>query len=251
MALLEICVDSIESAKAAIEGGAHRLELCAALAVGGLTPSLAFVRSVKSHVKSSGKSVELYAMIRPRDGDFCYSDDELVVMSEEIESFKNSKLVDGFVFGLLTVDGSIDCEKCAILLKHASPLSVTFHRAFDICKHPFQCLETVISLGFKRILTSGQCATAEFGAPLITKLIQRACGRIVVMPGAGITVENLHSIASVTKAKEFHASASKLKRSSSTFSNDLMQAQFEKRKVTDMSLVKSLREICERCGEIE
>lgn len=195
-------MDSIESAKNAEAGGATRLELCQALSEGGLTPSAGFLQVVKSVVK-----IPVFVMIRPRRGmDFCYTDQEVKVMEIDIQHLKTAG-ADGFVFGALTFSRHIDINTCQKLIYLASPLPCTFHRAFDVLKEPLSSLETIISLGFLRLLTSGQQETAEKGVRLIKQLIFEANNRIVVMPGAGITESNLEIILTETGAKEFHASA--------------------------------------------
>ncbi|XP_054266713.1 copper homeostasis protein cutC homolog [Macrosteles quadrilineatus] len=201
---MEVCVDCVTSAVNAEAGGASRLELCSALSEGGLTPSEGFLRVVKSLV-----SIPVFVMIRPRRGlDFVYSKDEVRIMEFDIKRLKDSG-ADGFVFGALTPDRKVDKEVCSSLLQAASPLPCTFHRAFDIVKNPLEELETVISLGFKRILTSGLKQNAYEGVSVIKDLIKRSQGLISVMPGAGIAEKNLEVILKETGAKEFHASARK------------------------------------------
>lgn len=195
-------MDSVESAKNAEAGGATRLELCQALSEGGLTPSPGLLQVVKSVVK-----IPVFAMIRPRRGmDFCYSDHEVKIMEYDILSLKTVG-ADGFVFGALTFSRNVDVSTCQKLVNIASPLTCTFHRAFDVLKEHTSSLETIISLGFTRLLTSGQQETAEKGVKLIKQLIFEANNRIVIMPGAGITESNLEIILTETGAKEFHASA--------------------------------------------
>lgn len=211
---MEVCVDCIESALNAAEGGASRIELCSALSEGGLTPTTGFLRQVKALVK-----IPVFAMIRPRRGDFCYSAEEVSIMSEDIIELKNNG-ADGFVIGVLKPNGDIDRSVCQKLLVLASPLPCTFHRAFDVACDPEKSLEVLINLGFQRLLTSGQCKTAEDGAPLIKKLVDLAKDRIIVMPGAGLTIRNVKDILKITGAKEFHASARKPIASKMEYAND-------------------------------
>lgn len=198
---MEICVDSLESARNAIDGGATRLEVCAALSEGGLTPTPGFVKLVRSMT-----TIPIYAMIRTRGGNFVYSRDEMDAMWYDLAILKDLD-VDGFVFGALTVDCEIDVDRCKEIVSAASPLPVTFHRAFDEVVDPMVALETLIDLGFERILTSGQKNTAEEGLDLLKEIVRQAAGRISIMPGSGITPANILKIKMATNAKEFHASA--------------------------------------------
>ncbi|KOC63686.1 Copper homeostasis protein cutC like protein [Habropoda laboriosa] len=200
---MEICIDSVESARNAIEGGANRLEVCSALSEGGLTPSFGFLKKIKRL-----STVPIYAMLRARSGNFVYTIDEMEIMLEDLKIFKNLG-VDGFVFGALTSENQIHVEFCKEVLSVALPLPVTFHRAFDEVDDPLESLKILIDLGFVRVLTSGQKDTAEDGLELIKELVREADGRITVMPGSGITKENILKIKSASGAKEFHASAKK------------------------------------------
>jgi len=194
-------VDNIESASNAFTGGAIRIELCSSLALGGLTPSIGFLKTVKQLV-----SIPVFVMIRPRDGDFLYTDLELQIMRQDIESLKASG-ADGFVFGLLNSDGSVDKKRTKELVDICRPLPVTFHRAIDVSRDVLESLEDVISVGCERVLTSGGKPTACEGADVIRQMIEISNNRIIVMPGSGITEENLRDILERTGAKEFHGSA--------------------------------------------
>ncbi|KAK0087538.1 hypothetical protein PV325_000788 [Microctonus aethiopoides] len=198
---LEICIDSIESAKRAIAGGATRLEVCSALSEGGLTPSLGLCKFIKSHSK-----ILIYAMIRIRHGNFVYTEEEVDAMLYDLLMLRNIG-VDGFVFGGLNSDCTIDVNCCSKIISVAKPLPVTFHRAFDEVKNPFEALEQIINLGFVRILTSGQRNTALEGLNLIGELVKLANDKIIIMPGSGITPDNIAMIKKISGAKEFHASA--------------------------------------------
>ncbi len=202
---MEVCVDSLASALNASKGGATRLELCSNLSLGGTTPTVGLLKMVKRRIPD----IPVFAMIRPRHGDFCYSEEEMAVMMEDMQSLK-AEGVDGFVFGVLTPEGAIDRAKCERLLSLSRPLPVTFHRAFDLSvEEPGVLLETLISLGFTRLLTSGRSNTALEGVPLIRDLIQRANGEILIMPGAGIRQDNIQTILRQSRAIEFHGSASR------------------------------------------
>ena len=198
---MEVCVDSIQSAINAEQGGASRLELCSNLVEGGITPSLGLLRVIKDKVK-----IPVYVMVRPRGGDFLYSEDEFRVMKEDVMFLKENG-ADGIVFGILTADGDIDVERSKEIITMARPLLVTFHRAFDMTRDPLTSLDTLISLGVERVLTSGQDSTALEGLPLISRLIEHAQDKIIVVPGGGITERNLGRILKESGAKEFHCSA--------------------------------------------
>ena len=199
---MEICIDSIESAKNAIKGGANRLEACSALSEGGLTPTPGLIKFIKTH----DESVPVYAMIRIRSGNFVYTREEMDAMLYDLEVLKNHD-VDGFVFGALKLDNTIDSDYCREIITAAKPKPVTFHRAFDEALYPLKSLETIIDLGFERILTSGQHDSAVEGLELIRRLIDRANNRIIVMPGSGITTANIEMVKNKSDAREFHASA--------------------------------------------
>lgn len=180
--------------------GASRLELCSALDLGGLTPSLGLLRMVKRTV-----AIPVYVMIRPRSGDFLYEEDELEVMREDIRSLK-AEGADGFVFGILKENGSIDIERNMALLKLAGGLPVTLHRAVDMSLDLNQAVEDAIVCGFTRILTSGGRSTAEEGASNIAQLVVTAANHVTIMPGCGISEENVARVLSETGAREFHCS---------------------------------------------
>jgi copper homeostasis protein len=199
MAVLEICVDSLESAMAAEAGGAKRIELCNSLTEGGLTPSLGLLRAVRSNLK-----IGIHVMIRPRAGDFLYSEGELNVMRHDIQIAAQNG-ADGVALGLLTADGDVDVERTRALIDLANPLEVTFHRAIDLARDMDEALEDVILAGADRILTSGAEPTAMQGRFRIGNMVQAAKGRIAIMAGGGVRAENVEEIARATRAKDFHA----------------------------------------------
>lgn len=199
---LEICANSVASCLEAQKGGAYRVELCAGIPEGGTTPSygdIAVARELLTQTK-------LNVIIRPRGGDFLYSDLEQKIMLKDIEMCRKLG-VDGVVIGCLTPDGDVDVQHNKELIDAAGEMSVTFHRAFDMCRNPFEGLEQIIELGCERILTSGQQPKAEQGVDLLKQLVEKAADRIIIMPGSGINEENIARIARETGATEFHLSA--------------------------------------------
>lgn len=203
MAILEICAGSVESAIAARDGGAQRIELCAALEIGGVTPSAGLIAEAR---KVEG--LTLNVIIRPRGGDFLYDDYEAACMEQDIRTCKQLG-ADGVVIGALTAEGDIDTALCKRLIAAADGMSVTFHRAFDMCRDPHKALEELIAMGCDRVLTSGQAATALAGVPLLKELVEQADGRIIIMPGCGVNSGNASAILQATGANEIHASARK------------------------------------------
>jgi copper homeostasis protein len=198
---LEVCANSYSSALAAQEGGAIRVELCENMAEGGTTPSYAQIKLCKQRL-----DLEIWPIIRPRGGDFLYSDDEFELMKIDVQACKELHC-NGVVFGILRTDGTVDEERCTTLIKIAHPMPVAFHRAFDLVKDKKSALETIITLGFARILTSGGAESALAGAEEISKLMVQAARRIEIMPGAGINPGNITEIKEQTGATVFHASA--------------------------------------------
>jgi len=200
---MEVCVDSVQSAVNAKLAGASRIELCANLIEGGTTPSIGMLSLVKRNV---GEDFPVFVMIRPRGGDFLYDDTEAAVMEADMMALSTAG-ADGFVFGALNEDGTVDSDICKKLISHAKPHRTTFHRAIDMSCNITVAMETVISLGFDYILTSGGESSVLEGAPVINKMIKRAGERITIVPGGGINDRNLARILTETGAREFHASA--------------------------------------------
>lgn len=197
--LIEICLENSQSVLAAQNGGADRVELCSDLFEGGLTPTLGMFRVARK----LAEKIKINVMIRPRGGDFCYSKEEFEVMKEDLHIFKEEG-ADGLVFGVLTENGIIDTEKAASLLEIAGKLPCTFHRAFDMTCDGKSSLETLISLGFTRVLTSGLEPTVVEGAFFLRELVQQAKDRIIVMPGCGLNERNFNKMHEIINAKEYH-----------------------------------------------
>jgi len=198
--ILEICANSLASAIAAQEGGAQRVELCDNLYVGGTTPSAGCMVLAREYV-----TLPIHVLIRPRGGDFLYSDLEFEIMKQDIQITKDLGM-NGVVFGILNEDGTVDKDRSRKLLEFSRPLSVTFHRAFDMTPDPFTALHEIIELGFDRILTSGQTRNVMKGLELLSRLVQQARDRILIMAGGGIREGNLAELMLKTKAHEYHAS---------------------------------------------
>jgi copper homeostasis protein len=196
--VLEICIDSVEAAIASQEGGADRVELCDNLVEGGTTPSAGTIALARKNI-----DLDLNVIIRPRGGDFFYSDVEFEVMKYDIERAKQLG-ANGVVIGLLDEDGSVDVARTAELVELARPLSVTFHRAFDMARDPYEALDDLIELGIDRVLTSGQENSVLEGLDLITDLVRQAGDRIIIMPGGGITERNINKIVTRSGVKEVH-----------------------------------------------
>ena len=200
--MVEVCANGVESCLAAQEGGADRVELCAGIPEGGTTPSYGEIKVARRVLTTT----RLHVIIRPRGGDFLYSDLEVERMAADIAVCRDLG-VDGVVFGCLKADGSLDVERNRYLMECSRGMSVTLHRAFDRTADPMQALETAIDLGFDRILTSGQQPKAIQGAALLARLQRRAAGRIILMAGSGVTEQNIRSLADTTGLHEFHFSA--------------------------------------------
>lgn len=202
MRIIEICANSAQSCVEAEAGGAKRVELCAGIPEGGTTPSYGEIRMAQRLTSK----IDINVIIRPRGGDFLCTEAEIGSMLLDIELCKQLG-VHGVVFGCLTKEGDIDVPLMHRLIETAAPLSVTCHRAFDVCRDPFRAMEELIDLGCDRILTSGQQSDAVKGIPMIKQLVERADDRIIIMPGCGVREENIALIEQETGAKEFHTSA--------------------------------------------
>ncbi len=198
MPLIEVCATNLQSALAAQGAGAHRIELCCAIDGGGLTPSPGLLHEVLKHL-----TIPVNVLIRPREGNFCYSEAEMAIMIEDIR-FCHAAGAHGVVIGALDAEGRLDTAQMQALLDAAAGMDVTCHRAFDYTTDPFEALETLILLGIPRVLSSGQASTAYEGRDLLQQLVQRAAGRIIIMPGSGLSEKNIKAVAEKTGASEFH-----------------------------------------------
>lgn len=198
--ILEACVGSVESALAAERGGATRLELCGELIVGGVTPSPCLFQEIRKH-----SDIRTHVLIRPRFGDFCYTDAEFEIMKAEVAAFRTLG-AEGVVIGVLKPNGTLDLNRLKELKEQAGDMSLTLHRAFDVCVNPMEAMEQAIDLGFDTILTSGQKNTCMEGAGLIRELVKESRGRIVIQAGGGVNAEVIESLYPLTGGKAYHMS---------------------------------------------
>jgi copper homeostasis protein len=234
--LLEICAFNLPAALAAQRAGADRIEFCAGPEEGGLTPSAGLIRTAREKLQ-----IPVYPIIRPREGDFLYSEEEFSVMLRDVELCRGLGC-DGVVIGMLLADGRVDEARCGRLVETAYPMGVTFHRAFDRAADPFVALETIIRIGCERILTSGQRPVAMEGAELLRELVREADERIVIMPGSGVRASNVAELAAKTGVVEFHTTARVRLASAMEFVNGAMQE--------DLSMVMPSEEEIRRLKEI-
>ena len=212
--VVEIVVFNLESALKAQEGGADRIELCDNQGEGGTTPSAGIIEMVRQNL-----NIDVYVMIRPRGGDFCYSNYDFHAMKRDIALCQRAS-VDGLVFGILNPDGTIDKKRCRELISRCRPLKVTCHRAFDMTRDPFEALEDCIAAGFDRILTSGREARAVEGTALLSELVKKARGRIAIMAGSGLDEETVVEIVRRSGVREIHFSAATYRASGMQFRNE-------------------------------
>jgi copper homeostasis protein len=233
---LEIAVFSVEAALAAIKAGADRIEFCENPQEGGTTPSFG---SLSTLISLTSKPV--FPIIRPRGGDFLYTENEFNAMRSDILMVRKLDY-PGVVLGLLNADGSIDTVRTKRLVDIASPMEVSFHRAFDRCKDPFKALEDIIATGCKRILTSGQVPNAADATSLLKKLVEQAGDRIIIMPGSGVRSNNIKEIMQATGAKEIHSSARKMQTSQMLYTKDSMNENLQATGV-DAEEIKKMHEL--------
>ena len=234
---LEIAVFSVEAALAAIKAGADRIEFCENPQEGGTTPSFG---SLSALISLTSKPV--FPIIRPRGGDFLYTENEFNAMRSDILMVRKLDY-PGIVLGLLKADGSIDTVRTKRLVDLASPMEVSFHRAFDRCNDPFKALEDIIATGCKRILTSGQVPNAADATPLLKKLVEQAGDRIIIMPGSGVRSNNIKEIMQATGAKEIHSSARKMQASQMHYAQDSMNENLQATGVDADEIKKMLEKL--------
>jgi copper homeostasis protein len=238
--LLEICLDSVESAAAAERGGADRVELCAGLPEGGTTPSAGMIAAVRKKI-----GIGLQVMIRPRGGDFCYSTDEFSIMQRDILIARQLGAT-GVVFGILNVDGNVDKERTRQLVELSRPMKVTCHRAFDMTKDFGQALEDLVEIGADRILTSGGKKSAVDAMPTLKQLSQQAQSRVSIMACGELSIANVKAVISYTNVREVHAGLGTAVTSSMKFRNQqiamgsLAESEYQHMVVTESS-VRELR----------
>jgi copper homeostasis protein len=236
----EVCAGCIDSVKAAVEGGADRIELCDNLIEGGTTPSYGLIKQALTY-----DTIKVHVIIRPRSGDFLYTEEEMKIMREDILQCKKLG-VDGVVIGCLTEDGEIDKKKTSELVELAKPMNVTFHRAFDMVTNAEKALEDVIETGCDRILTSGLKNSAVEGIPLLNGLVKQAGSRITILIGAGINKDNIQKLATETMASEFHFSGRsvfdgrmKFRKDGVAMGGSLETGEYG-RKISDQNLIKEI-----------
>ena len=239
--ILEVIAFTIESALIADRSGAHRIELCDNPGDGGTTASHAMIELARKKT-----IIQLFPIIRPRGGDFLYSDEEFVIMQKDILWCKQNGC-DGVVIGMLKEDGTVDRKRTAKLVELAYPMSATFHRAFDRVLDPFQSLEDIIEIGCERILTSGKKPTAIEGSFLLKQLVEQSDERIIIMPGSGVRANNILEIAKQTGAREFHSSARTDQPSRMEYQNPDMKEELK----TPVLNEEEVRQILAHLGEFK
>ncbi|WP_295158936.1 copper homeostasis protein CutC [uncultured Brachyspira sp.] len=238
---IEICADSVKSCINAEKGKADRIELCGNMFEGGTTPSYGVLELAREKV-----SIPIYAMVRPRGGDFCYDDIEFEIMKREIKLMKELK-IDGIVFGILTKEGRIDKERCSKLLDLWGSSKATFHRAIDVSCNLNEACEDIISLGFERILTSGGEANTMSGIVKLKELVEKYNDKIIIMPGSGINERNIEYIKDTVKADEYHMTANKTinsmmkYRNENVFMGTALRASEFSIKYTDEEKIKNIK----------
>lgn len=231
---LEVIAFTIESCLLIEQAGAHRIELCDNPADGGTTPSYGFLKEARERT-----SLDLYPMIRPRGGDFLYSDEEFHMMKKDVQLCKELGC-EGVVIGLLNSDGTIDEKRTAALVEQAYPMGVTFHRAFDRVRDGMEALETLINIGCERILTSGLTPNVTEGISFLTDLVKAADERIIIMPGSGVRSSNIAVLAQQTGATEFHTSARTTIASRMNYLNPAMNEELKSLIVDEEEVKKTI-----------
>ncbi len=250
--MLEICCGDLQSVAAAIAGGADRVELCSGLAEGGLTPSAGFIRTAAD--MAAGK-IRVHVLIRPRGGDFCYDETDRTAILADIAECRQMgpDRVAGVVVGALTPDGDVDLDFCRACVAEAGGMSLTFHRAFDLCRDRHLALEQIAGLGFDRILTSGGAPSALAGADTLRELVGLAAGRIIILGASGVSSSNAAELLGRSALTELHASARSPLRSAMRFRHEGVamgapDTDEYLRMVTDAAEVAGLRAVIDGCA---
>lgn len=245
MISLEVACGNLASVIAAEKGGAQRIELCSALGVGGLTPSFGFLEAALACT-----DLPVFAMIRPREGDFLYSEQEVEAMISDIKMARRTG-VPGVVFGALTAEGDVDMTICERLLDAAGPMEATFHRAFDLCRDPYESFDRIRSLAFRRLLTSGQAPAAPLGVLLIRELVRVAGDGFTVMAGAGVRSDNVQQLVEQTGVSEVHLSGKQWMDGAMRYRRDhlFMGASGQQEyslEITDSEQIRAVRTLLDR-----
>ncbi len=244
--ILEVCVDSYTSMVTARNAGADRIELCSALNIGGLTPSYGLMKKAKEI-----EDIEIFAMIRPRSGDFLYDDNEFETMKNDIAIAKQLEF-DGIVVGILLPDGKIDLERMRELIKAANPLDVVLHRAFDDAKNPMEDISELVNMGICRILTSGQRENALAGVEYIAHIQQKFGDSITIMPGCGVNVDNIEQIYNLTGCTQYHLSGKVNVGSQMEYRECIQRMNTSTNEFVveraDYDLIKKAREVLDKIG---
>lgn len=245
---IEACIDSVESALAAEQGGADRVELCDDLVEGGTTPSAGMIELCAERL-----NIPVFVIIRPRGGDFLYADAEFEVMRRDVAR-ASAFGASGVVLGLLLRDGTVDTERTRILIDEARPLSVTFHRAFDVARDADEALDALLELGVDRVLSSGRAASAEEGIPTLARMVDRAADSLVVLAGGGIREENVEQIVAGTNVREIHVRGTSPLASAMSYINPAVSfgggtaPPDEFRHVTDATRISRMRKLANEVG---
>lgn len=243
--ILETCVDSVESAIAASKAGATRVELCSNLIIGGTSPSKCLFETIRKNT-----DIPIHVLLRPRFGDFCYSSYEYEILLGEVKMFRKLG-AEGVVIGILTPEGQLDCERMAKLIEAAGDMHITLHRAFDMCKDPFLCLEQAKQLGVQTILTSGQQNSCVQGADLLKELVEKSEGKIDIMIGSGVSARVIPEMYAKTKATSYHMSGKEVLNSRMLYRNESVSmgvADLDEYGIwqTDVSNIREAIEVLEK-----
>ena len=241
--MLEVCTDSVKSAAAAVRGGARRLEVCANLVIGGTTPGVSQFKQMRKAC-----DIPLNVVLRPRYGDFLYTEAEFTMLLEDTAMFRKLG-ADGIVVGCLNADGTLDLERIKKLREAADGMHMTLHRAFDVCRNPKETLEQAVEIGVDTILTSGHKDSCMAGIGLLKQLTEQSAGRIHILAGGGVTPENIGMLAKETGTDSFHMSGKKIIESGMEYRNDEVNmgipgiGEYEIFRTDETKIVKAVQEL--------